>query len=113
MSGRECGPDPMRPADEGADTALVIATASRYSPQAALPPPSKHRAGGDRDTQAGPSGAPALPAPTETMDELRKMEVATLRERVTRSEYEVDARAVAGAILARLLAERPAGDPGK
>ena len=56
------------------------------------------------------SSGPANPCPTEIMDELREMEVATLRDRVVRSEYEVDSRAVAGAILARLLAERP--DPG-
>ena len=41
------------------------------------------------------------------------MEVATLRERVVRSEYEVDTRAVAGAILARLLTEKPGGEPGR
>lgn len=36
------------------------------------------------------------------------MHLEALRERVDRSDYEVDTRAVAGAILARLLAERPA-----
>lgn len=57
---------------------------------------------------------PAFPCPTEIMDEPREMEVATLRERVVRSEYEVDSRAVAGAILARLLAERRhPGAPGR
>lgn len=36
------------------------------------------------------------------------MQLEALRERVGRSDYEVDSRAVAGAILVRLLAERPA-----
>ncbi len=86
----------MRPADENVDTSLVITVASRYPQQA-------------------PSRQVHLPsAPIETMDELREMEVATLRERVVRSEYEVDSRAVAGAILAHLLAGRPAsGTPGR
>lgn len=35
------------------------------------------------------------------------MHLEALRERVGRSDYEVDSRAVAGAILARLLTERP------
>jgi anti-sigma28 factor (negative regulator of flagellin synthesis) len=48
------------------------------------------------------------------MDELRRMEVESLRERVVRSQYEVDTSAVARAILARLLAARPAtADPGR
>ena len=48
------------------------------------------------------------------MDESKKMQIATLRERVIRSEYEVDSRAVAGAILAHLLADRPASSaPGR
>lgn len=38
------------------------------------------------------------------------MQLQALRERVVRSEYEVDSRAVAGAILARLLAERSSPD---
>jgi hypothetical protein len=86
----------MRSDGENVDTALVISVASRYPQQA--PPRQVH----------------PLPAPIETMDELRKMEVATLRERVVRSEYEVDSRAVAGAILAHLLAGRPApSTPGR
>ena len=48
------------------------------------------------------------PAFDEKIDELRTMHLEALRERVDRSDYEVDTRAVAGAILARLLAERPA-----
>ena len=96
MSSDVCGQDPMRPDAEYVDTALVITVASRYPQQA----PRR---------QVHP-----LPAPIETMDELREMEVATLRERVVRSEYEVDSRAVAGAILAHLLTGRPApSTPGR
>ena len=96
MSRDVYGRDPMRSDDEDVDTTLVITAASRY-PQ-----------------QAPPRQVQPLPAPIETMDELRKMEVATLRERVVRSEYEVDSRAVAGAILAHLLADRPASSaPGR
>lgn len=74
--------------------------------------PSGTPVGDPHDTRTDPRQAARQPSRTETMDELRTMEVATLRERVVRSEYEVDARAVAGAILARLLAERPsAGEP--
>ena len=89
-----------------------MTAARRYPQQAASPPPTGNRVG-DSDAMAEPRQAPPSPAPTDTMDELRQMEVATLRERVIRSEYEVDTRAVAGAILARLLAERPADEPGK
>ena len=90
----------------------MITAGRRYSQQAASPPPSGACAGDHSDTMAEPRQAP-FPVSTDTMDELRQMEVATLRERVIRSEYEVDTRAVAGAILARLLAERPAHEPGK
>ncbi len=112
MSDAGCGRDPMRPGDESVDTTLVISAARRYLQQAASPP-SSGTLEGDSDTMAAPRQAPPSPAPTDTTDELRQMEVATLRERVIRSEYEVDTRAVAGAILARLLAERPANEPGK
>ena len=114
MSDRECGPDPMGPAVGRADTARVIASDSRYIRQAASPLPSRTRVGDRFDTMAEPRPAPPSPAHIETMDELRKMEVATLRERVVRSEYEVDSRAVAGAIFAHLLADRPASSaPGR
>ena len=113
MSDRECGADPMRPAGAQVDTTRVIAGDSRYTGQAASPRPSRTRVGDRFDTMAEPRPVPPSPAHIETMDELREMEVATLRERVTRSEYEVDTHAVAGAILARLFAERPApAEPG-
>ena len=89
----------------------MIATPRRYPQQAASPRPSGTRVGDDSGPMAEPPLAPPSPTPPDTMDELRQMEVATLRERVIRSEYEVDTRAVAGAILARLLAERPANEP--
>lgn len=109
---RRCGPDPMGTEAGNVDTARVLTARRRYAQQAASPPPSGNRLGGRLETMAELSPVPPSPAPFDTMDELREMEVAKLRERVVRSEYEVDTRAVAGAILARLLAERPA-EPGK
>ena len=107
MSADGCGPDPMRTCGPNVDTTRVESVYRRYPQQAASPPPSMTRVGDRFDTMAEPRQVPPSPAHIEIMDELRKMEVATLRERVVRSEYEIDARAVAGAILARLLAERP------
>ena len=114
MSGDGCGPDPMRPPGENVDTARVMIVYSRYPQQAASPPPSRTHEGDRFETTAEPRQVPPSPSHTEIMDELRHMEVASLRERVVRSEYEVDTRAVAGAILARLLGERAAaGEPGR
>ncbi len=96
----------MRCDHDGVDTTLGMTGRRRYLYQAASPPPSRTGVAGRFDAIAEPGQAP--PSPTTTMDALRKMEVATLRERVVRAQYEVDSRAVAGAILARLLAERSA-----
>ncbi len=76
----------------------------RYLEQAAHVPRS------DARVRIDPASRSAARPPTfdETIDELRTMQLEALRERVGRSDYEVDSRAVAGAILARLLAERPA-----
>jgi anti-sigma28 factor (negative regulator of flagellin synthesis) len=43
----------------------------------------------------------------QIMDDERMKQLTSLRERLQRSEYEVDAGAVAEAIVARLLATRP------
>ena len=112
MNAAGWGRDPVRPGDQSVDRALVITAGRRYPQQAASPPPTGPSVG-DSDTMAEVRQAPPPPATIETLDELRRMEVATLRERVIRSEYQVDTHAVAGAIIARLLAERPASETSK
>ena len=103
MSSDVCGGDPACSGGGNVDTTLGMTVAGRYRQQA-TPPQTRD---GCFETMA-PRQVESSPALTETMDESRKMEVAALRERVVRSEYEVDSRAVASAILAHLLAERPA-----
>ena len=87
-----------------ADTPIGMRATIRYLEQAAKVPHT------DACTRIDPASRSHArpPAFDETIDELRTMHLEALRERVDRSDYEVDTRAVAGAILARLLAERPA-----
>lgn len=89
---------------KSADTPIGMTTTIRYLEQAVHVPRSDARA------RIDPVSRSDTRPPTfdETIDELRTMQLEALRERVGRSDYEVDSRAVAGAILARLLAERPA-----
>jgi hypothetical protein len=79
------------------DPACAAGLAIRYPQHAESPPRSTDGAGkrGGRHTSDPP-----------IMDEPRDMQLQALRERVDRSEYEVDSQAVAGAILAKLLAGR-------
>lgn len=102
MSEPRCGQDPMGPRRDSVDTATGMTPTIRYPVQAAHPRRESSHA---RKTPRLPPGA-TRPCPDEPIDELRTMQLQALRERVVRSEYEVDSRAVAGAILARLLAER-------
>ncbi len=104
MRDRECGPDPMRPAPRSADTPIGMRATIRYLEQAADVP--RHDARARIEPASRSVGRP--PTFDETIDELRAMQLEALRKRVGRSDYEVDSRAVAGAILARLLAERTA-----
>ena len=45
------------------------------------------------------------------MEDETMIRVHDIRERIDRSEYDVDPRQIAAAILARLVGEPPAGDP--
>ncbi len=107
MTDRECGLDPMGADQPSADTPIGMRATIRYLEQAAEKPRS------DARVRIDPASRSAARPPSfdETIDELRTMQLEALRERVGRSDYEVDSKAVAGAILARLLAERqsPAG----
>lgn len=93
----------MGPAAESADMPIGMRATIRYFEQAAGMPHT------DACARIYPTTRSDVrpPAFDETIDELRTMHLEALRERVDRSDYEVDTRAVAGAILARLLAERP------
>ena len=94
----------MAPDRRSADTPIGMRATIRYLEQAAQVP--RTDACARIEPASGSETRP--PAFDETIDELRTMHLEALRERVDRSDYEVDTRAVAGAILARLLAERPA-----
>lgn len=76
----------------GADAATAMATTFRYSTQAVI----------DDDTAEPRDRQDAKPE-TPIMDDQKMSQLQSLRERLQRSEYEVDTSAVAAAILARLL----------
>ena len=102
ISGGEAGGTEPRPSC--GDPARARAASVRYLRQEPPPPPPPDAADGDNTRD---------PIPPPTMTEPRDMQLEALRERVSRSEYDIDATAVAAAILARLAVVRPPSEhPG-
>jgi hypothetical protein len=104
----DSGANPMRPAGADDDTVSMTVLAHTYDSRLG-------RFGRRRDGDQV-SGRPADPGRDDhPMDLSREMQMQELRERIERNAYDVDAQAVADAIVARLLTagrrEQPSGEP--
>ena len=92
----ECGPDPMLGPPTPVDRTRAMTVTLRYRHHSGRRSTSAARRIDRRETRRVPTG------PARTMSPATHHEIEQLRERVRRSEYVVDAQAVAAAILARL-----------
>lgn len=99
MSERECGHDPMGARPSGVDTAVAMIATLQNPEQATTEPPFAAAAPSRHDRRR------VFDQPT---NELRARRIEAMRERLRRADYEIDAGAVAEAMMVRLRSDTTA-----
>jgi Anti-sigma-28 factor, FlgM len=91
------GEDPILRMGDAADTRNMTLLALRYDTR-------RGRFGRVLDGDKDPGRVAGAAADTDPMDLSREMKMQEIRERIEHDDYRVDAQAIAGAIVERLLA---------